>query len=522
MGDLQAIYARFDSAQKSERVTHAMQAKAKKGIYPSLAPVGYLNDPVKRTIIVDQERAPIIRELFEKYADTDISLLELARWAKKRGLGTRKGNAMGKSAIHKVLTNPIYHGGIRWGGVIAQRIHEPIVSKYVFNRVQEKLHGRGHRGSKHVFPFRGLLVCGYCGCQITASLVKGKYVYYHCTKGKGKCPQAYIRQERLSILFSSVVDSVQIPEDVAAMLIEEIRRGEQKRQASLQARLVSLKKEVEGIEHTRSKAYFDKLNGVLEEARWKKLDQQWSKQAQELEEEIGRIEGALHTVAEDGAQEAFELLKRASELYSQQRPAEQARALRILLSNCTLKGERVEPNYRKPFDLVAEGHKTGVWFNRLTDSNYDDTWPCFSPDGTKIVFERRMLEEEKDWAAVFIITVDGNNEQQLTDGSYLDQSPYFSPDGRKIVFQRRGTEELGRAQVMVMKTDGTDLVNLTNNETDQLAPVFSYDGTKIAYHSNMDGEGPDFNICLMNSNGSGKTGLTSSGKDWNPSFAPSK
>jgi len=176
---------------------------------------------------------------------------------------------------------------------------------------------------------------------------------------------------------------------------------------------------------------------------------------------------------------------------------------------------------RQPASVyVMNSDATGI--TRLTDSNYDDTWPCFSPDGTKIVFERRMLEEEKDWAAIFIINVDGNNEQQLTDGSYLDQSPYFSPDGRKIVFQRRGTEELGRAQVMVMKTDGTDLVNLTNNETDQLAPVFSYDGTRIAYHSNMDGEGADFNICLMNSDGSGKTGLTSSGKDWNPSFAPSK
>ena len=175
---------------------------------------------------------------------------------------------------------------------------------------------------------------------------------------------------------------------------------------------------------------------------------------------------------------------------------------------------------KKPASIYVM-NANGTDISRLTHSELDDTWPCFSPDETKIVFERRILEEEKDWAAIFIINADGSNEQQLTDGSYLDQSPYFSPDGEKIVFQRRGSKELGRAQILTMKPDGTGLINLTNNEYDQLAPVFSYDGAKIAYHSNMHGEGLDFNICMMNADGSDKTRLTSSGRDWNPTFSPS-
>ena len=57
-------------------------------------------------------------------------------------------------------------------------------------------------------------------------------------------------------------------------------------------------------------------------------------------------------------------LESSSDLYSSQSAAEQADALKILVSNCSLKGEKLDPNYRKPFDLVAEGLRTGNWYPR--------------------------------------------------------------------------------------------------------------------------------------------------------------
>ena len=368
MGDMQAAFSRYFSAQLSERVKTAMEAKARKGLYPSLAPLGYRNDPVTRTIVPDPEAAPLLRELFETYANTDISLVQLVQWAGKRGLKSREGNPLRKSTIHKLLTNPIGVGIVRWGEITAKGQHAPIIPQYLFERVQEKLHGRGHIQGKHEFPFRGLLVCSYCGCRITASIIKGKYVYYHCTHGRGKCRQPYIRQEALSQRLQSIVDGVRIPEEVVARLLEEIRQGEEAREASIRSRLEQLETEAKELERRRTGAYVDKLDGALAEDRWRQLERAWSSQVDLIEQERLRLEGSLMRSGTDDAREAFELLEMASELFSEQPYEEQAKAMRILVSNCTLAGENVEPNYKKPFDLVAEGVRTADWYAR-EDSN---------------------------------------------------------------------------------------------------------------------------------------------------------
>ena len=110
MGDMQAAFSRYFSAQLSDRVGEAMAAKAKKGIYPSYAPVGYINDRQDRTIVPDPERGALIREAFELYANSDITLASLVTWSRKRGLTTRRGGSFSKSTVHRMLTNPIYAG----------------------------------------------------------------------------------------------------------------------------------------------------------------------------------------------------------------------------------------------------------------------------------------------------------------------------------------------------------------------------------------------------------------------------
>ncbi len=146
------------------------------------------------------------------------------------------------------------------------------------------------------------------------------------------------------------------------MLIREIRQGEDERRANLKTKLQQWEKQAKEIEFRRDRSYVDRLDGVLTEARWKKLDDQWASRAETLAKEIQYLKNAIQTTAKDDAEEVFELLKRSSELYFEQPPEEQAEALKILVSNCILKGEKVEPVYRKPFDLVVEGVETSNWY----------------------------------------------------------------------------------------------------------------------------------------------------------------
>lgn len=65
----------------SEETRKGMIEKAEQGIYPSCAPLGYINVECngKRIIQPDPVIAPEIRKLFEWYATGNYSLLELSR-----------------------------------------------------------------------------------------------------------------------------------------------------------------------------------------------------------------------------------------------------------------------------------------------------------------------------------------------------------------------------------------------------------------------------------------------------------
>jgi hypothetical protein len=48
-------------------------------------------------------------------------------------------------------------------------------------------------------------------------------------------------------------------------------------------------------------------------------------------------------------------------------PAEQAKLLRMVLSNCAIDAANLYPAYRKPFDLIFQAAKTKEWWTLVDD-----------------------------------------------------------------------------------------------------------------------------------------------------------
>src|SRR5450759_4637952 len=97
----------------SEETQKGMRAKAEQGIYPSWGPIGYRNIDSpngKRLIEPDPDFAPLVTRLFETYASGGHSLKELTHLARAWGLTFRSVTQMSKSAVHRILRNPIYIG----------------------------------------------------------------------------------------------------------------------------------------------------------------------------------------------------------------------------------------------------------------------------------------------------------------------------------------------------------------------------------------------------------------------------
>jgi len=360
--------SRFFSAQLSERVTVAMAEKARKGYWPSYAPTGYRNIADPPCIEPDPERAPLVRELFEVAAQTGMSLEGLRRWADQRGLRTRQGGSLRKSAIDKLLHNQIYCGGIVWKGERFAGQHESLISEALFRRVQARLEERTHAVTRRAFPYRGLLSCGYCGCQMTASRVKkGRYVYYRCTFARGKCEQPYVREDRLGLRLLPVVERLHVTQGDVAELLGLLSERQEERQQLREERHKQLRNRLESVARRRDAAYLDKLDGRVGEDRWINLDKRFAGEEFKLRCELETLEAEEEPSADD-IQATLELLNRAPDLYLRQSEAERARLLQLLVWNCSMKGEIVDPAYRKPFSLIAERASSAAWYPQ-EDSN---------------------------------------------------------------------------------------------------------------------------------------------------------
>lgn len=138
----------------------------------------YLNNSETRRLEIEPVRGPLVAHVFEWYARGDVSLKKVTRLAGENGLThPRAHRRLAKSEIHRILRNPIYAGDFLWKGKRYEGNHQPLISKILFETVQEVFESANRpKYTKHRHAFAGLVACGRCGCAMTADVKKGRYV----------------------------------------------------------------------------------------------------------------------------------------------------------------------------------------------------------------------------------------------------------------------------------------------------------------------------------------------------------
>src|SRR3989339_2288180 len=92
----------------SENTKRGLRQKVRRGEYPGLAPIGYINDVRNKSIIVDKRKAKVIKAAFEYYATGNARLEDVSDFLAQRGILSRGGKRIHKTRATFILSNPFY------------------------------------------------------------------------------------------------------------------------------------------------------------------------------------------------------------------------------------------------------------------------------------------------------------------------------------------------------------------------------------------------------------------------------
>lgn len=249
--------AKLENDNKSINVKRGLRTRCEMGLWPAPAPVGYLNEKKvdrKGYVLIDPERAPVVRKMFEKVAYEKWSARKLYHWLKfELNFKTAAGNkGLTLSNIYLILQNTFYYGEFEYprkSGNWYKGKHEPIITKELFDLARANVADHIIKVEDKEFAFTKLMICGLCGSGICADekfkrQKNGnvhRYCYYGCTKVRDRnCKCGYIREEDLIEQFVQLMDRISLDE----IGIKEKIKAEVARIKKFQASLLGKKEQI--------------------------------------------------------------------------------------------------------------------------------------------------------------------------------------------------------------------------------------------------------------------------------------
>jgi hypothetical protein len=200
--------------------------------------------------MVDLERAPVIRQMFEKVGNEQWSGVKLYHWLRfNLNFKTKNGKYLSIGNIYLILQNSFYFGVFEYpkgGGNWYTGKHKPLITRELFEKTRERLkRDQITRGEPKEWAFTKLMSCGLCGSGITAmekfkKLKDGgtnRHVYYFCSKSRDKhCKNPYIKEDGVLQQLIGIIDTINLDE----LAIKEKLRNEIERHRSFNKNILGI------------------------------------------------------------------------------------------------------------------------------------------------------------------------------------------------------------------------------------------------------------------------------------------
>ena len=389
--DMGVLSAKMYVGSLRDNVIRSQEYKRENGQWQSCAPVGYLNISQTKTtpadIVIDEERAPKVKRLFEEYAKGGRTLQDITNLARTMGLSSkmcRVNKTISRAQIQNILKNTFYIGYFTQKGKVYKHNYPLFIDEDLFRIVQDTMEGRKRAPSKlyygdKQYVFTGLVRCGCCGslmtCETKVKDEKHSYNYLKCNKLRSKCSQKPINEAKI---LAQLENELCLPFAISDDMLKNIKSEVKKRLKEENVNTANLKRDItiklNNLDEQIKTLFRGYIQGKCDEKMYNELKTEIELEKEKLQKDMGRYleidtetDEILANIAEVAAN-VGKFLK--SPIISQKRDI-----LKLILSNCKTDEKNLCFTITKPFDKMLKTPEIDKWCAILCSyrtENYDE------------------------------------------------------------------------------------------------------------------------------------------------------
>ena len=266
-------YAEYYSVELAEKVKRGLKENALKGkANGGLRTFGYYVDK-DRHMQLEPVTAPIVAEIFTLYADGK-KMTVISDELNKRGIHTNYSKQFSINAVQRILSNRKYMGEYQFGDVVIPDTIPAIVTKELFEKVQEIMIKNKRAPARHKaeddYLLTTKLFCGKCGAMMNGesgtSMTLAKYRYYKCVSvRRRKCDKKTVKKDFIeNKVIQKIIEFLDNEKEVERLIdsLYNLQSQENSKIPRLQEQLANTIKRIANLIEAAEQGFFSESSKI--------------------------------------------------------------------------------------------------------------------------------------------------------------------------------------------------------------------------------------------------------------------
>lgn len=375
--DMGIMSAKMYVGSLRDNVIRSQEYKRENGQWQSCAPVGYLNISKTKTtpadIVIDEERAPKVKRLFEEYAKGGRTLQDITNLARTLGLYSKMckvKKTISRAQVQNILKNTFYIGYFTQKGKVYKHHYPRLIDEELFQLVQDTMEGRKRAPSKLYYGnkqylFTGLVKCGCCGSMMTCETKikdeKHSYNYLKCNKLRSKCSQKPINEAKL---LAQLENELSLPMHLSDTMLKNLKSEIKKQLKEENINTANLKRDItiklSDLDEQLKTLFRGYIQGKCDEKMYNELKTEIELEKEKLQKDMDKY-FEIDNETDEMLANIAEVATNIGNFLKSPIIAQKREILRLILSDCKTEGKNIAFSITKPFNMLLKTPEIHKW-----------------------------------------------------------------------------------------------------------------------------------------------------------------